>query len=407
MNLNRRQFMQAGPAALAVGAASGREPEKKVAALAFMYSNGVSHAKVIFGKLLEGYSPNGVFTRPRTRIVSMFTEQTPPDDLSRPNAPKFGYRICDTVKDALTLGGDELAVDAVCFVGEHGQYPWNEREQHLYPRYEVMERVIEVFRRTGRSVPVFSDKHFSYSLGKARQIYGWHQELKFPFIAGSSIPVNLRTPSVEIPYGAEVESAVALGYGGLDSYGFHTLEALQCMVERRKGGETGIRSVEWLEGDAVWRWRDGAGRWSIPLLEAAMACNPHTKAGRVEDNAKKPAAFVLDYRDGLRAVAYMLSGHTSWWTFSGKVKGSAAPLATHFEAVGARRTREAAHFDGLVHCMEEMFLTGRPLYPVERTYLTTCALSLLFESRAWGRRIETPELHIAYGPPRDTYFQTA
>lgn len=407
MKFSRRQFAGAGLSALTAGVASGQPPLKKVAGVATMYSSGVSHGKVIFGKLLEGYSPNGVFTKPRTRLVSMFTDQTPDNDLSRENATKFGYKICDTVKDALTLGGDDLAVDAVCFVGEHGQYPWNEREQHLYPRYELMERIVEVFRRTGKSVPVFCDKHFSYSYSKARQIYEWSRELKFPFMAGSSIPVNLRTPSVDLPYDAELEGAVALGYGGLDSYGFHTLEALQCMVERRKGGETGIRAVEWIEGDAVWRWRDGAGQWSVPLLQAAMACNPHTKAGRVEDNVKKPAAFVFEYRDGLRAVAYMLSGHIGWWTFAGKVKGSADPVATHFEAVGARRTREASHFDGLVHCMEEMFVTGKPLYPVERTYLTTCALSLLFDSRVWRKRIETPELNISYRAPRTAYFQQA
>lgn len=407
MKFSRRQFAGAGLSALTAGVASGQQPVKKVAGVATMYSSGVSHGKVIFGKLLEGYSPNGVFTKPRTRLVSMFTDQTPDNDLSRPNAAKFGYKICDTVKDALTLGGDDLAVDAVCFVGEHGQYPWNEREQHLYPRYELMERIVEVFRRTGKSVPVFCDKHFSYSYSKARQIYEWSRELKFAFMAGSSIPVNLRTPSVDLPYDADLEGAVALGYGGLDSYGFHTLEALQCMVERRKGGETGIRAVEWIEGDAVWRWRDGAGKWSAPLLEAAMQCNPHTKTGRVQDNVKKPAAFVLEYRDGLKAVAYMLSGHIGWWTFAGKIKGTADPVTTHFEAVGARRTREASHFDGLVHCMEEMFIAGRPLYPVERTYLTTCALSLLFDSRVWRKRIETPELHISYRAPRNAWFQQA
>ncbi|MEZ5366375.1 MAG: hypothetical protein R2748_29565 [Bryobacterales bacterium] len=53
-----------------------------------------------------------------------------------------------------------------------------------------------------------------------------------------------------------------------------TLESMQCMVERRAGGETGVASVELLEGDAVWRWRDGEGKWSIPLL-GAVESNPH------------------------------------------------------------------------------------------------------------------------------------
>ena len=163
--------------------------------------------------------------------------------------------------------------------------------QHLYPRYELMEPIVEVFRRTAKTVPVFSDKHFSYSLSKAKQMYAWSRELNYPVMAGSSIPLTKRSPRLEIPYDAQIENALTLGYGELDAYGFHTLEALQCMVERRKGGETGIRSVQWIEGDAVWQWRDGPGRWSIPLLEAALSRNPSLKPGRLEENVKQPVVF--------------------------------------------------------------------------------------------------------------------
>ncbi len=404
----QRRTMLAGMAAAGLPAQAQAEP-KRVAAIVTMYTNDGrlnTHANVIVGRLLEGYSPNGVFTKPRTHVVSMYVDQTPPADLSRTLAEKHGFRVFPTIREAITMGGGDLAVDAVCFVGEHGNYPVNDRGQKMYPRYELMERIVEVFRRTGKSVPVFCDKHFSYSWQKAKAMYGWSRELRFPLMAGSSIPLTVRTPHAEVPYGAAMESAVVLGYGDMDAYGFHTLESLQCMVERRKGGESGIRAVEWLDGDAVWKWRDGAGRWSVPLLEAALGRTPSVKPGRIEDNVKAPAAFVLEYRDGLKAVAYMLNGHSSGWTFAGKLKGNATPVATHFglpRESGA--SRPLAHFDGLVHCMEEMFVTGRPLYPVERTLLTTCTLSLLFESRAWKKRLETPELAIAYLTPPGAYYQ--
>ena len=398
-------------AAPALRLAAQPSSKKTVAAIVTMYTDDKrlkSHASVIVGRLLEGYRPNNVPTEPRTRVVSMYTDQVPENDLSRGLAQQHGFQIYPTIKDAMTLGGDRLAVDAVCFVGEHGDYPWNERRQKLYPRYELMERIVEVFRRTGQTVPVFCDKHLSYSWLKAKEMYDWSRELNFPFMAGSSIPVTVRFPELEIPYGARMDAAVILGYGDFDAYGFHTLESLQCMVERRAGGETGIRSVEWLEGDAVWRWRDSAeGRWSLPLLEAAFARNPSTKPGRPEDNVKNPVAFLLEYSDGLRAAAYMLNGHTSGWTFAGKFTDRSEPVATHFGFPGRQQGRPLAHFDGLVHCIEELFVTGQPCYPVERTLLTTCALSILFESRAWKRRIETPELRIAYRAPRDTYFQRA
>jgi len=407
--MNRRQ-MFAGGLGIAAAAQLSAQPQKKtVAAVVTMYTNDGrlnTHANIIIGRLLDGYSPNGIFTEPRTRVVSMYTDQVPPADLSRSLAEKHGFRVFPTVREALTLGGEDLAVDAVCFVGEHGNYPTNERGQKLYPRYELMERIVEVFRRTGKIVPVFSDKHFSYSWLKAKEMYDWSRELKYPWMAGSSIPLTVRTPELEIPWGDELEGALMLGYGDLDAYGFHTLESLQCMVERRKGGETGIRSVEWLEGSAVWSWRDGAGRWTLPLLDAASAQNPSWKAGRMEDNVKDPVAFLIDYKDGLKAVAYMLNGQTSGWTFAAKLKGKAEPLATYFgQRRDAAHSRPLAHFDGLVHCMEEMFVTGKPVYPVERTLLTTCALSILFESRVWKKRIETPELTIAYRPPREAYFQ--
>lgn len=410
--LDRRQFLMTAPAAgLSLQAQVAQQPRKKrVAAVVTMYTHDkslYSHAAVILGRFLDGYSPNGVFTAPRTQLVSMYTAQVPSNDLSRGLAQKHGFTIYPTIKDTLTLGGDDLAVDAVCCIGEHGNYPYNDRGQHLYPRYELLEPIVEVFRVTGKTVPVFSDKHFSYSWSKAKQMYGWSRELKYPLMAGSSIPLTQRTPALEIPYGAEVQNAVALGYGELDAYGFHTLEALQCMVERRKGGETGIRSVEWLEGDAVWKWRDGPGRWTVPLIEAALARNPSPKPGRLEDNVKKPALFLLEYLDGLRAAAYMLEGQVSAWSFAAQMKGKAEPVSTFFEQGDRPGDRPFPHFDALVHCIEEMFVTGKPLYPVERTLLTTCTLSLLFESRFWRRRIESNELKIAYRAPRDIYVQRA
>jgi hypothetical protein len=407
--MNRRRILAGGLGAAAAAQTSAQPSKKTIAAIVTMYTNDGrlnTHANVIIGRLLDGYSPNGVFTKPRTRVVSMYTDQVPPADLSRGLAEKHGFRLFPTVREALTLGGDDLAVDAVCFVGEHGNYPTNDRGQKLYPRYELMERIVEVFRRTGQTVPVFCDKHFSYSWLKAKQMYDWSRELKFPLMAGSSIPLTVRTPDLEISQGADLESALMLGYGDFDAYGFHTLESLQCMVERRKGGETGIRSVEWLEGPAVWNWRDGAGRWTSSLLQAAFASDPGSKHGHMEDNVKNPVAFLIEYKDGLKAAAYMINGQTSGWTFAGKLKGKAEPVATHFgQSRASAHSRPLAHFDGLVHCMEEMFLTGKPVYLVERTLLTTCALSILFESRVWKRRIQTPELAIAYRAPREAWYQ--
>ena len=79
-------------------------------------------------------------------------------------------------------------------------------------------------------------------------------------MGGSSLPVHWRSPDFDHPRGAPLDAALSTGFHMLERYGFHALEALQCQVERRAGGETGVRAVACLSGDEVWRAAD-AGRW--------------------------------------------------------------------------------------------------------------------------------------------------
>ncbi len=395
---SRRSFLTA--AGLAPLAARAQDSRPKVAAIITEFRHR-SHADVICTRLLDGYYPNGVFQEPRTKLVSMWTDQVPPDDMSRGLAFRKRYTCHGTIEQALTLGTKDLAVDAVLMIGEHGEYPENARGQKLYPRHRILKDIVEVFRKTGKVVPLFSDKHLSYSWDLAKEMYDWTCELEIPFMAGSSIPVTVRTPELEIRQGATIKHAVQTGYGPLDAYGFHTLEAMQCMVERRAGGETGVESVELIEGPAVWNWRDGAGKWSVPLLEKALSNNPHLPKGTIEEHCKTPALFLIKYRDGLEAAAYMLNGYVFRWDFAAEVDGKV--VGTHFGQVPGHR--DLPHFDGLTACIEELFVTGKPVYPVERTLLTTGMLALAFESREKKARIDTPQLAIRYKAPDDTFFQ--
>jgi hypothetical protein len=301
--MNRRSFLASSSAALLAAPATAGPP-KRIAAVLTEYWLG-SHADVVIGKYLEGYNQDDKPPYPRSKIVAMFTEHVPKNDMSRPMAKKYGVPIFRTVQEALTLGGDKLGVDGVILIGEHGDYPVNDKAQTLYPRFEMFLKITDVFRQSGRSVPVFNDKHLSFNWRQARRMVDISKELKFPMLAGSSVPVAHRVPSIDTPFGAAQKYAVAVSYSGLDIYGFHVLEALQCLVERRKGGETGVSSVQCFEKQDCWNFIERNG-WVKRLFEEALTNSKTRKPGTPKDLVKEPAVFVLEYNDGLRAAAFHL-----------------------------------------------------------------------------------------------------
>jgi hypothetical protein len=393
-NISRRHLLKAAPALTWPALADAK---KRIATLITEYRLN-SHADVIVGRLIEGYEYDGKRREPTVQVVSMYTDQVPNNDMSRGLAAKYPFKIYPSVREALTLGGERLAVDGVVLIGEHGNYPENEKGQKLYPRYPLYQQIIEVFRASGRSVPVYCDKHLSTEWTKAKQMYDESRELRFPLMAGSSLPVTWRHPPVELEMGAPVEHAVSVFYGGKEAYGFHALEALQCMVERRKGGETGIAAVECVEGTGVWTWTE-ANAWAERLLDAALACSETKKAGTPRQNVQEPILFKLEYRSGLAAAVYMLNGHCQDCTFAASINGRSEPVATE---IWLQPGRPFSHFSALVHYIEQMIVNGREPYPPERTLLTTGALAALMDSK--GHPVETPHLAITYRAPSRSLF---
>jgi hypothetical protein len=375
------------------------QPKKKVAAIVTEYRHN-SHADVIVGKILEGYHHDGG-PGPNLRLVSMYVDQFPPKDMSRDLAKKHGFTISETIEGALTLGGKQLAVDGVLCIGEHGKYPTNAKGQLLYPRRRFFEEVTKTFAKCQRSVPVFNDKHLAATWTDAKWMYGKSRELFMPFMAGSSVPVTWRRPPLQLPKDCELVEAVQVGYGPFEGYGFHALEGLQCLVERRKGGETGVKAVQCLQGEEMWKALD-QGRWSKKLLEAALALVPaHAKGDYRALTAKAPDAgvFLIEYQDGFKAAVAMMNGWVyegdgGAFCFAGQVKGQDKPAATHFYL---QQPEPFGHFAYLVKAIDSMIQTGHAAYPVERTLLTTGILDAVMTSRAEkNRRLETPYLDIRY-----------
>ena len=374
---------------------------KRVAALVTEYRRW-SHADVIVGKILEGYLHDGK-EYPRMRVVSMFVDQFPEGDMSRALAKRHNFTIYDNIADCLTMGRKELAVDGVLCIGEHGKYPTNERGQLLYPRRRFFEATTAVFAKLKRSVPVFNDKHLAATWADARWMYDRARELHVPFMAGSSVPVTWRRPVLRIPRNAEIVEAVQIGYGPFEGYGFHALEGLQCMVENRRGGETGVRSVQCLQGEEMWRALD-RGAFSKDLLEAALALVPAHAQGDIRKltvKAPDSGVFLIDYLDNLKAAVVMPNGWVhegdgGAFIFACRVRGQEKPLATHFYL---QQPDPFGHFAYQLRAIDSMLQTGHPAYPVERTLLTTGILDAVMISKSEkNRRVDTPYLNIRYTP---------
>ena len=377
--------------------ALAEEKAPRLAAIVTEYREN-SHADVIVTKILEGCKTLDVDYRPRLRIASLYRDQIPPNDTGGELAEKHGVKTYPTIREALTLGGEKLAVDGVLLIAEHGRYPYNELDQHMYPRRRFFEETAAVFRASGRAVPVYNDKHLAYAWADAKWMYDTARELKVPFMAGSSVPVSWRKPDLQPALGTPFTEALVTGFGGTEAYGFHALEGLQYMLERRKGGETGVRSVHYVNGDEVWKAAE-KDLWSWDLLWSALACSPVPEVANatpevVKAKCKDQEAFLIEYRDGVRGSILMLHGLVADFLFAGKIVGQAKPAATHF---WLQEEKPFGHFAKLCQALEPMYVTGMPAYPVERTLLTTGILDRAMQSRfRKGVKLETPELAISY-----------
>lgn len=400
--VSRRHFLQQG-SFLAAGAwAAGGLPDPvraaeprplKVAAVVTEYRPW-SHADVIVGKFIQGLKLDITPRWTPIPVRAMYVDQYPENDLSRALSRQYGFPLVDSIAKTILDDQGNLAVDGVLLIGEHGQYPENERGQQLYPRRRFFEETVAAFRKAGRVVPVFIDKHLSARWEDARWMYETAKSMKIPLLAGSSLPLTWRRPWLELPLGTPLESALSVGYGGLEAYGFHALETLQCMVERRAGGEVGVAAVQCLEGAAVWEAMR-AGRFSRELLAATLARNAPAIEGDFEKACPNPTAYFVEYADGFQAVCLMLNGLARQFLFGARMRGHPAPVATQFWL----QEPTFGHFDYLANAIMTMVRTGVPPYPVERTVLTTGILSAAMDSRHEGhRRIETPDLRIPYRP---------
>ena len=188
---------------------------------------------------------------------------------------------------------------------------------------------------------------------------------------------------------------------------FHCVDVLQAFVERRKGGETGVASVQYLRGPETWAWTDRSP-WAARLLESVRV-RLDLKPGHFrETNA--PNVCLIEYRDGTKAAVYNARG--AGWTYAGDVDGQQDP--TVISMLGWPGPFSQYHASNAQpHWITETMVTGQEPFNAERLLLSTGIVAFAMDSHwengrysAVGLRIETPFLDITYRSTRGPQFST-
>lgn len=377
----------------------------RIAVLASYWAYTRSHADWIVNKLIDGYWWDGAYTPSRVDVVSIYMHQHDESLLGQKVAKAKGIPVYKTVAEALTLGGKELAVDGVVIVAEHGEYATDLRGHWLLPRWWIYQQVVRVFEQSKRSVPVFNDKHLSYNWDEAKWMFDKSRELNFPLTGGSSIPVYYRKPEIEIDIDTPIKNSIVIGGAGDEGGIFHAIDVLQCFVERRKGGESGVKSIQSIRGPEAWKWVE-QNPWAGKLLDA-VAKRFEFKPGFFQESPQTNIC-VIDYNDGTKAA--VIGGRGVGWTYAGEIAGKNEP--TIISMLGWAGPYDQYHASNAQpHWITEMMVTKKEPFNAERLLLSTGITNHYMESNwegskysAVGRRLETPALNIKYRSTRGAQF---
>jgi hypothetical protein len=382
----------------------------RVAVLCSVYFAG-SHADVIVSRLLDGYTWDGEHQESRIEVASVYLEQLGSSD-NEPSSridigvetlTSHGIPLFGSVGEALSLGSTGVNVDGVLIIAEHGDYGWGEYEQKLYPRRRMFDASVAAMVAAGRKVPIFIDKHLAWNFVDAASMVSDAERLGIPLAAGSSLPVTWHVPQgVDWPLGSPATAAVVTsiaewepGCRPTEMSGFHNLEFAQGLLERRRGGETGVAAVSAITGTKV---APSLATWlavapdDVDLLAKTLTAlgiktdDPISFVGGSADDL-----FLIEYNDGTTLAVINLDlpgGHR----VAGAVRGPETTIALE----AWRRDGNHNSFVFLVRQMESLMLTGHSPYPVTRTLLTTGVMEAALRARREHRKIPTPYLSLSY-----------
>ncbi len=298
------------------------------------------------------------------------------------------------------------------------------REENLGPAVADSDAVVIVWRGTGAlandallrrtletaasGTIVFVHGALGSRLDRAQKLAELASTRNISLLAGTPLGVTWRLPEVDLPAGGSATEALIVVQGASLDAEFRALEGLLPVIERRRGGEAGVRSVKHLAGKTLWQAGE-KGEWSWPLLAAAISRSntpqgDPVKDGRTQDLAglglvpklaRAPRGWLLEHADGFRSTLLVLDGVVADFNFAVRTQAGSVISAQLY-----RPPLPADHqFSRLAEAMENFFSSGKPPWLLARNTLTAGLLEVFaHHTLPIGQRIATPRL--ALSPPR-------
>jgi hypothetical protein len=361
-----------------------------------------SPAQQLLDRFLIGYPRDGAMHKPARETVSAHLMLNVTESDFETRHEDFGLTIAPTAEQAVE------GADAIVIVPRS-------------PGAVANERFLQIALEHARGARVcFVHGALANTLERGRELLSLARSRQVALLAGTPLCVTWRLPAEELRRGTTlVEALIVVQTGALPSQAsppapsttlsgaeLHALEGLLPVIERRQGGESGVRSVRFLEGKDLWRAGD-KGLWSWPLLASAISRSHSPQGdtlvdGRTQDLvglglmpklARHPRGWLLEHRDGLRTAILVLDGVVADFNFAARAQDGTVISAQLFRAPPPAEQ----HFSRLAAAMEEFFRTGAAPWPVERNLLITGLLETFQKPSSRSTpRVETPALNIGY-----------
>jgi hypothetical protein len=116
-------------------------------------------------------------------------------------------------------------------------------------------------------------------------------------------------------------------------------------------------------------------------------------------------AYFFEHHDGFRTTMFLLSGSVRDFTYAGLTRDGKIISCQMQLPMPPAISSTADFFNPLANHIEQMILTGRAPYPIERTLLTSGMLARGVESLYRAQeKLDTPELRVPYQPGVDSTF---